>query len=361
MTQPGADHRAVLIPGDGIGPDVTAAAVRVVAATGVRIEWDVHQVGVPAVERGGEPLPEATVTAIQEVGVALKGPVSTSATGGFRSVNIGLRRALGLFVQARRCRSFPGVPTPFDGVDLLVVRETTEDLYGGVELPAGEEDTRDLVAWLKDRGAKIEEEAALSVKPVSAVATARATRLALQYVQDAGRRRTTLVHKSSVMRATDGLFVRTARETAEEFPGIEVDDALVDAVAAELVRRPAAVDVLFTLNLYGDILADLAGAVIGGIGLVPGVNIGPGAAVFEPAHGSAPRHAGQDRVNPTAMILSAALLLQHLGEVDASRRIEEAVAAVLEAGERVTYDVARPGRTPVGTTAMAEAVIQQLG
>lgn len=353
-------YRAVLIPGDGVGPDVTAAAVRVVDATGVRIDWDVHDVGTPAVERGLEPLPEATVRAVRECGVGLKGPVSTSAVGGFRSVNIGLRRALGLYVQVRRCRTFPGVPTPFDAVDVLVVRETTEDLYGGVDLPAEEEATQELVQWLRDRGAALNDGAALSVKPVSAMATRRAARLALSYARDAGRQRATVVHKATVMRATDGLFLRTTREEAAAFPGISVDDALVDAVAADLVRRPAAADVLFTLNMYGDILADLAGGVVGGIGLVPGANLGEGVAVFEPAHGTAPRYAGQDKVDPVATILSAALLLEHLGEADAARRIERAVAAVLEEGEAVTYDVCRPGRTPVGTAAMTQAIIDRL-
>jgi isocitrate dehydrogenase (NAD+) len=360
VTHGGRPHRAVLIPGDGVGPEVTAAAARVVDATGVRIDWDVHELGTPAVERGLEPLPEDAVLAVRECGVGLKGPVATSAAGGFRSVNIGLRRALGLFAQVRRCRSFAGVPARFDGVDVLVARETTEDLYGGVDLPADEEATRELVEWLRARGASLNDGAALSVKPVSALATRRAVRLALSYARDAGRQRATIVHKATVMRATDGLFLRTTREEAAAFPGLSVDDALVDAVAADLVRRPEAADVLVTLNLYGDILADLAGGVVGGIGLVPGVNLGEGVAVFEPAHGTAPRHAGKDEVNPVATILSAALLLEHLGEVDAARRIETAVAAVLEDGGAVTYDVCRPGRTPVGTTAMTDAVIGHL-
>ncbi len=354
-------RRAVLIPGDGVGPDVTAAATRVVAATGVQIDWEVHEVGTPSVERGHDALPDSVVEAIRAAGVALKGPVSTSATGGFRSVNIGLRRALGLSTQVRRCRSFPGVPTPFSGVDLLVVRETTEDLYGGVDLPAGDLGTMQVLRLLQERGAALSQEAALSVKPVSAAATRRAARAAFEYALAAGRRRVTIVHKATVMRATDGLFLQTARDEADAFPQLEVDDALVDSIAADLVRRAGAIDVLFTLNLYGDILADLAGGVIGSIGLVAGVNLGDGVAVFEPAHGSAPRHAGHDRVNPAATILSAALLLRHLGEVAAAERVEAAVAGILEEGDRVTYDVVRPGWAPVGTAAMTEAVIDRLG
>lgn len=355
-----AAHRAVLIPGDGVGPDVTAAATRVVAAAGVTVDWDVHEVGAPSVERGGDALPASAVEAIRSAGVAFKGPVSTSAVGGFRSVNIGLRRALGLTTQVRRCRSFPGVPAPFAGVDVLVVRETTEDLYGGLELAAGESGTKELVRWLQGRGATLNDEAALSVKPVSAEATRRAARAAYEYGLATGRRRVTVVHKATVMRATDGLFLRTAKEEADAYPGLQVDDALVDAVAADLVRRPGSMDILFTLNLYGDILADLAGGIVGSIGLVAGVNIGDGIAVFEAAHGSAPRHAGHDRVNPAGAILSAALLLRHLGEGDAAARIEAAVAAVLAAGERVTYDVVPTGRRPVGTAAMADAIIEQL-
>jgi isocitrate dehydrogenase (NAD+) len=353
-------HRAVLIPGDGVGPDITAAATRVVAAAGVDVDWDLHEVGASSVERGRDPLPASTVEAIRALGVGLKGPVSTSATGGFRSVNIGLRRALGLSTQVRWCRSFPGVPTPFAGVDLLVVRETTEDLYGGVDLPAGEPGTRQVLGWLQERGAALNLDAALSVKLVSAAATRRAARAACEYAVVAGRRRVTIVHKATVMRATDGLFLQTARDEAAGFPGLEVDDALVDSVAADLVRRPSAMDVLFTLNLYGDILADLAGGVVGSIGLVAGVNIGDGVAVFEPAHGTAPRHAGQDRVNPAATILSAALLLRHLDEVDAADRVDAAVASVLKEGKRVTYDVVPPGGSPVGTAAMTDAIVDRL-
>jgi len=251
------------------------------------------------------------------------------------------------------------VPTPFKNVDLLVVRETTEDLYGGVELALGEPGTAVLVRWLRARGADLSEDAALSVKPISAAATRRAARFAFRSAVEAGRHRVTIVHKATVMCATDGLFLRTCQQEASAFPSLEVEGALVDSVAAELVRRPAAADVLLTMNLYGDILADLAGGVIGSIGLVAGANYGDGIAVFEPAHGTAPRHAGQDRVNPAGMILSAALLLQHIGEVSAAARVEAAVAAVLEDGANVTYDVS-PSTRSVGTSAMTDAIISRL-
>lgn len=343
-----------------MGPDVTAAATRVVSAAGVPVEWHVHEVGEPAVRHGFDALPMSTVQALRDVGVGLKGPTSTSKTGGFRSVNIGLRQALGLFVQVRRCRAFAGVPTHFPGVDLLVIRETTEDLYGGFGLPAGEPETNELVQWLRARGHALSPEAGISIKPVSAAATRRAARLAYTYALGAGRRRVTIVHKATAMPATDGLFLEVARDEAAAFPSLVVDDALVDTVAANLVRSPHSMDVLFTLNLYGDILADLGGGIVGGIGLVAGINHSDSLAVFEPAHGSAPRHAGKDRVNPVAMILSAAGLLEHLGEVAAAARVEAAVAAVLRAGEHVTYDVCPPGGAAVGTSAMADAIIDQL-
>ncbi|HEX2040661.1 MAG TPA: isocitrate/isopropylmalate family dehydrogenase, partial [Acidimicrobiales bacterium] len=323
-------HRVVLLPGDGIGPDVVKAACRVIDAAGVAIEWDVHEVGLPAFERGGEALPAAVVEAVAERGVALKGPVSTPQDGRFRSVNIELRQRLDLYVQVRRCRSFSE-----RAIDVLVARETTEDLYAGMEEAFGE-----------DR--------AVALKPVSAAATRRAARAAVAYARSVGRRRLTVVHKATAMPLTDGLFLRVAREEAD---GLEVDDLLVDVAAAELVKRPGEFDTIFTLNLYGDILADLLGAVVGSVGLVAGVNLGDGVAVFEPAHGTAPRHAGHDRANPTAAVLCGALLLRRLGEDEAATRIEAAVEEVLREGTHVTYDVARPGVAPVSTTAMADAVI----
>jgi len=312
--------RVVLLPGDGIGPEVTAAARRVLDATGVALDWEVREAGASAVE------------AIREAGVALKGPLTTPRDGSKPSPNLALRRELDLFVQVRRCRSADG------SVDVLVARETTEDLYAGVEFA-------------------VAADAAFALKPVTAAAVQRAAAVVRRYAAASGRRRITIVHKASAIPVTDGLFLRAAREA---LAGCEVDDLLVDLAAAECVKAPARFDVVFTGNLYGDILADLLGAVVGSVGLVAGVNLGEGIAVFEPAHGSAPRHAGHDRVNPTGAILSGAMLLRHLGEADAADRMERAVQQVLVAGEQVTYDVAPPGVEPASTTAMAAAVIAAL-
>jgi isocitrate dehydrogenase (NAD+) len=342
-------RRVVLLPGDGIGPEVTACAVRVVEAAGVAVEWDVHEVGAAAFEREGAALPTSVVDAVREAGIALKGPVSTPTSGRFRSVNLSLRQELDLFVQIRRCRSFR------DDIDVLVARETTEDVYAGLEFPAGDDRTARVV-----EAAGATPGSAVTVKAVSEAAVRRATRAVVGYVTAAGRRRMTVVHKATAMPATDGLFLRAARDEAAAAGAIEVDDMLVDLAAAELVRHASRFDVIFTGNLYGDILADLLGAVVGSIGLVPGANLGDEVAVFEPAHGSAPRHAGHDRANPTAAILSAALLVRHLGHHDAADRIEGAVARVLREGRQVTYDVVAAGVAPVGTSAMADAVVAAL-
>lgn len=349
-------RRVVVIPGDGIGPSVVGAARRVLDATGVGLEWDEQSVGAGALEREGTALPDAVIDAARAAGVVLKGPVTTPADGRFPSPNLGLRRRLGLFAQVRRCRSYSG-----DGadVDVLVARETTEDVYAGIELPSGGEAAGDVADRLRAHGFAVVDGAALTVKPVSEAATRRAARAVAGAAAAGGRRRVTVVHKATAMPATDGLFLRAARDELAA-AGLEVDDLLVDVAAAELVKQPSCFDVLFTSNLYGDILADLAGAVVGSVGLVPGANFGDDVAMFEPAHGSAPRHAGRDRANPAAAILSGALLLRHIGEDAAAVAVEEAVADVLRRGERVTYDVARPGVEPVSTTAMTDAILTTL-
>lgn len=347
-------RRVVVIPGDGIGPSVIEATRRVLDATGVALAWDEHEVGAAAFERGGDALPDAVVDAARGAGVVLKGPVTTPADGRFPSANLGLKRRLGLYVQVRRCRSYWA-----DGVDVLVAREATEDVYAGIELRAGSEAADDLAGRLRGQGFAVAEGAALTVKPASEAATRRAARAVAAAASAAGRRRVTVVHKATAMPATDGLFLRAAREELAA-AGMEVDDLLVDLAAAELVKQPSRFDVIFTTNLYGDILADLAGAVVGSVGLVPGANYGDDVAMFEPAHGSAPRHAGADRVNPTAAILSGALLLRHVGEGAAATAVEWAVAEVLRRRECVTYDVAAPGVDPVSTTAMTDAILTTL-
>jgi isocitrate dehydrogenase (NAD+) len=350
------------MPGDGIGPEVTAAARRVLDAAGATLEWEVHTVGLDAFEAGGDPLPSRVLDAIRKAGVALKGPVSTPVDRRFRSVNLSLRAELDLFAQLRPCRSLPGVERRFGTVDLVVIRQTGEDLYAGIEFDAGAEETRELIDWLAARGRRVHPEAGLSLKPLSEPTARRIFAFAFEYARANGRRSVTAVHKATVMRSTDGLFIGVGRDVAAAYADVEFRDALVDTVAAQLIKRPQDYDVLVAPNLYADILADLAAALVGGIGVIPGANIGPGTAVFEPAHGSAPRHAGRNRANPIATILSGALMLRHLGETAAARRVEGAVEAVVREGDRLTYDLRPAGERgePAGTDEVADAVVEKL-
>jgi isocitrate dehydrogenase (NAD+) len=353
-----------LFPGDGIGPDVVDAACEVIAAAGVAIAWDAHDVGPAAIGRGDDPLPDAALASVRATGVALKGPVSTPiGTTGFRSVNVGLRRALGLYAQARPCRARAGVPTAFRDVDLVVIRETTEDLYAGIEFPACSAGAAEVVAAAARHGrGELPEHAGLSIKFVTEAASRRIVEFAIEYARRHGRRKVTAVHKATVMRATDGVFLDVAREVAAGAPDLEFEEMQVDNLCGQLVRRPESFDVLVMGIHYGDVVSDLAAGLVGGVGVVPGVNVGEAGVMFEPAHGTVPRHAGCDRADPTATILCGAMLLDHLGEHDAAARIERAVECVVADGERVTYDLRSPAdrRPAVGTRAMTEAVIEAL-
>ncbi len=355
-------HDVTVIPGDGIGPEVVDAARRVVEATGVAVRWDVQQLGQPALDAGaGSALPAATLDSVRRTGAALKGPVSTSATGGFPSPNTGLRRALDVFAQVRPARSLPGVATPFPTLDVAVIRETTEDLYAGIEFAAGSPGARDVIEAARRHGAALSDAAAVSLKPASEAAVRRTLEFAVGWAREHGRRKVTVAHKATVMRATDGLFLEVGRELAAANPDLEIDDVLVDNLTALLVRRPEEVDVVVTTNQYGDILSDLVAGMSGGVGLAPGANHGPGVAVFEAAHGSAPRHAGTDRADPLGMVRSAALLLRHLGEDAAAGRVETAVAGLLAEGRVRTYDLLPPGAPGAsGTRAVADALVARL-
>lgn len=335
----------VLLAGEGVGLEVVPAARAVLDAAGADIAWDEVDV------RGDDVLDR-----IRAAGVALKGPVGTSIAGE-RSLNVALRRALDLYVQVRPSRSWPGVGR--GGVDLLVVRETTEDLYRGIEVAPHSEDAAELLSWLQARGHELPASTGLSIKPTSPEAVRRAATFTVDLARARGRRRLTIVHKATVMRATDGVFLEVAREVAAQQTDVEVDDRQVDHLVAELVRRPEAYDVLFMPNQYGDIVSDLAAALTGGIGLAPGANHGDGIAVFEPVHGTAPRRAGHGCVNPLAAILSGVLLLRHVGQADIADRIESAVADVLLRGPW-TYDVVDGRGDPVSTDALAAAVIDRL-
>ena len=356
-------HRVTLIPGDGTGPELTEATRRVLEATGVDLEWDVRHAGVDVMEEAGTPLPAETLESIKRNGVALKGPITTPIGTGFRSVNVGLRHELGLFACVRPCKSYPGVRSRYEDVDLVVVRENTEDLYAGIEYEAGSELAERVISTLNELQAKqIAHGSGISVKPISIEASERIVRFAFEYARANGRRQVAGVTKANIMKFTDGLFLSVFRDVAKSYPDVEAREALVDAVCMQLVQRPEEFDVLVLENLYGDIVSDLTAGLVGGLGVAPGANIGNDAAVFEATHGSAPKYKGLDRVNPTAMILSGKLMLEHLGERDAAGRLERAVAAVIAEGERVTYDL-KPSRddpTAVGTSEYADAIIEKL-
>ena len=357
-------HRVTFIPGDGIGPEVAWAARHCLDATGIAFRWDERVAGEAAIKPFKTPLPDETLQSIKDNRLAIKGPITTPIGTGFRSVNVALRKQLNLFACVRPCRTYAGVRSPFQQVDLILVRENTEDLYAGIEFAAGEEQTGRLIAQLKEWSKQpIQADAAISIKPISATATERIVTFAFEYALSHGRKKVTAVHKANIMKFTDGLFLQTARRVAQAYEGrVAFEDRLVDATCMQLVLRPQEFDVLVLPNLYGDILSDLCAGLIGGLGVAPGANIGDGIAVFEAVHGSAPKYQGLNKVNPTAMILSGVMLLHHIGEREAAARLETAVEAVLREGRQVTYDL-KPERndpTAVGTKEMTEAVVERM-
>ncbi|HEX5031001.1 MAG TPA: isocitrate/isopropylmalate dehydrogenase family protein [Candidatus Eisenbacteria bacterium] len=356
-------YRVTLIPGDGTGPELAQATRRVLEATGIQFDWDVQDAGVDVYEKEGTPLPERVLESLRKNKVGLKGPITTPVGSGFRSVNVALRKELDLYACERPCKSYPGVRSRYEAIDLVIIRENTEDLYAGIEFPVGShgaEALRELVR--REANREIREDSGISIKPISVSGTERIVRHAFHYARANGRHSVTAVHKANIMKNTDGLFLETARRVSQEFPGIEFQDRIVDNMCMQLVQTPENYDVLVLPNLYGDIISDLAAGLVGGLGMAPGANIGQDAALFEPTHGSAPKYAGQDKVNPFAMILSGMLMLRHLGEKDAADRLERAVAGVVKQGKRVTYDMKarRDDPTAVGTRAAADAVIEAL-
>jgi isocitrate dehydrogenase (NAD+) len=337
-------YSVTLIPGDGTGPELVTATRRVLEATGVRFDWVVRHAGAAAVEQSGTPMPEEVLEAIRATKVALKGPITTPLAGGFRSVNVALWRALDLYANVRLARSMTGIPACHDHVDLVVVRENTEDLYAGIEHEV------------------IPDLAAESVRVITRPATERIVRFAFEYARANGRGLVTAVHKANILKATDGLFLRVAGETAADYPDIEFNDRIIDNMCMQLVQRPHEYEVLVCPNLFGDIISDLCSGLVGGLGVTPGMSLGRDIAVFEPGHGSAPKYTGQNKVNPTASILSGALMLRHLGEFQAAERVEVAVAQVIAAGRYVTYDLKAERNDPsaVGTQKMADAIISTM-
>ena len=352
-----------LVRGDGVGPELAEAARRVVDATGVKVNWDVQEAGLDIMATTGTPLPDALLSSIRRTKLALKAPITTPVGKGFRSVNVALRHMFDLFCCLRPCKSYPGVRSKYQGIDLLIFRENTEDLYAGVEFKKGGDDTEELIRWLNAHSEKkIRSGSGISIKPLSAEATRRIHTFAFQYARAHGRRKVTSVHKANIMKFTDGLWLEVAREVAAEFPDIEFEDRIVDNMCMQLVQKPELYDCLVLPNLYGDILSDLCAGLVGGLGVAPGANIGDSCATFEATHGSAPKYQGQNKVNPTALILSAMLMLDHLGQTEAARRVEAAVARVIAEGRSVTYDMKadRNDPTAVGTQQMADAIIAAL-
>ena len=361
-------HRVTLIPGDGTGPELTEATRRVLeaaaATAGSSFDWDVRQAGVDVMETAGTPLPPETLESIKGNGVALKGPITTPIGTGFRSVNVALRHELGLYACLRPCKTYPGVRSRFDKVDVVIVRENTEDLYAGIEYEAHTEKAEQVIATLNGLQPKqIRSGSGISIKPISEYGAERIIRYAFEYARSHGRRQVHCITKANIMKFTDGLFLAVFRQVAKDYPDIEPWENLVDATCMGLVQRPEEWDVLVLPNLYGDILSDLVAGMVGGLGVAPGANIGPDAAVFEATHGSAPKYKGQNKVNPTAMILSGMLMLDHLGEDRAARALESAVAGVIAEGKSVTYDLkpTRTDPTAVGTSEYADAIIEKLG
>ncbi|MDP3730111.1 MAG: isocitrate/isopropylmalate dehydrogenase family protein [Candidatus Omnitrophota bacterium] len=357
-------YNITLIPGDGIGPELVDAAKRCVDSLGLDIKWEVMDAGLGTIEKYKTPLPTQTLDSIRKNRVAIKGPITTPIGTGFRSVNVELRKTLDLYACLRPCKTYKGVRSKYDNIDLVIVRENTEDLYAGIEFEKGLKDTGDLIVTLEKMSKKkINPSSAISIKPISAEGTKRIVKFAFEYALKNNRKKVTAVHKANIMKFTDGLFLEAAREVAKGYEGrIAFEDRIVDNMCMQLVQKPEDYDVLVLPNLYGDIISDLAAGLIGGLGVAPGANIGDGIAVFEPTHGSAPKYKGMNKTNPTAIILSAVLMLKHIGEEKAAKILEDAVASVIREGKFVTYDMKekRDDPTAVGTREMTDAIIKKI-
>ena len=356
-------HNITLIPGDGIGPEICLAMRRSVEATGVDIKWDTAEAGGDFIDKYKTPLPDSVIKSIKKNRVAIKGPIVTPVGSGFRSVNVRLRKELDLFACVRPCKLYEGVRSKFEKVDLVVIRENTEDLYAGIEFEKGTKEEAAVAESIsKYSGLRVPKGSAISIKPISESASRRIVEFAFKYAKENRRKKVTAVHKANIMKHTDGLFLEVAREVAKGFPGIDFEDRIVDNMCMQLVQKPELYDVLVLPNLYGDIISDLSAGLVGGLGVAPGANIGKDMAVFEPTHGSAPKYKGQNKVNPTAIILSATMMLKFIGESAAANRLEKAVAAVIKEGKSVTYDMKadRNDPTAVGTSQMADAIIAKL-
>jgi len=352
-----------LITGDGIGPEIAEAARRCIDATGAGINWELAQAGVDVMERLGTPLPDATIESIKKNCLALKAPITTPVGKGYRSINVHLRQTLDLYACLRPCKSYKGVRSRYSDIDLVVVRENTEDLYAGIEFQKGKGETAQIINWInKHSSRQITEDAGISIKPISVKATERIVRFAFDHARRMGRKKVTSVHKANIMKFSDGLWLEVSREVAKQYPDIEFEDRIVDNMCMQLIQKPELYDVIVLPNLYGDIISDLCAGLVGGLGVAPGANIGEKVAIFEATHGSAPKYKGQNKVNPTALILSGVMMLRHIGKTAEADKLEAAVAAVIAEGKNVTYDMKanRNDPTAVGTSEMADAIIKKI-
>jgi isocitrate dehydrogenase (NAD+) len=352
-----------LITGDGIGPEIAEAAKRCIDATGVDIKWEMAEAGVDVMAKTGTPLPQATIDSVKKNGIGLKAPITTPVGTGFRSINVFLRQELELYACLRPCKSYKGVRSRYSNIDLVLVRENTEDLYAGIEFEKGKDDTIELINWLNNHSKrKIGNDAGISIKPISVKGTEKIVRFAFEYARKNKRKKVTSVHKANIMKYTDGLWLEISRKIAKKYSDIEFEDRIVDNMCMQLIQKPELYDVLVLPNLYGDILSDLCAGLVGGLGVAPGANIGDKGAIFEATHGSAPKYAGQNKVNPCALILSGVLLLRHIGKTKEADKLEKAVADVIAQGKDVTYDMKadRNDPTAVGTSQMADAIIRKI-
>lgn len=356
-------HTVTLISGDGTGPEITEATRRVLEATGLEFIWDVQAAGAETLEKYGTILPDAVIDSIKRTGVALKGPITTPIGKGVRSANVSLRKKLDLYANVRPAKTYQGLRSRYEHVDMIIVRENTEDLYAGVEFQRGTSEQEEILETIaRTTGTRLDPDSAISIKYISVLASRRIAKFAFDYARTNGRRKVTAVHKANIMRYSDGLFLTIAHEVAKEYPDIQFEDRIVDNMCMQLVQKPELYDVLVLPNLYGDIISDLSAGLIGGLGVAPGANIGNAYAVFEPVHGSAPKYAGQNKVNPMAMMFSGVLMLRHLGEREAAQRLENALSSIIAEGKFVTYDLKpRPDdATAVGTSQVADAVIERM-
>ncbi|MEI6043672.1 MAG: isocitrate/isopropylmalate dehydrogenase family protein [Chloroflexota bacterium] len=356
-------YDVTLIPGDGIGPELAEATRRVLDATGVKFNWEIKNAGIDEMEISGSVLPQDTIDSVRRNKVAIKGPITTPVGKGFRSVNVALRKELDLYACLRPCRLYKGVRTRYDNVDLVIVRENTEDLYAGIEFKRGTPEAEELIEVIaRLGGSRIRPDSGISIKPISEFGTRRIVTFAFEYARANKRKKVSAVHKANIMKHTDGLYLEVARQVAKEYPDIEFNDVIVDNMCMQLVQSPEHYDVLVLPNLYGDILSDLCAGLVGGLGMAPGGNIGEGIALFEPTHGSAPRYKGLNKLNPIAMILSGVMMLRYLKEFDTAERLDKAIADVIEEGKDVTYDMKLDHNDPtaVGTAEAADAIIRKL-